>query len=135
MPRDATRVEMFRRIALALDGAVEHAHHGHPDFRAHGRIFATLGYPNDQWGMVALTPDQQQHFVRTQAAAFETVKGSWGLKGATLVQLRAIDEETLGEAMTLAWQNAAAKAAAKQSRPRQRSVRTTTPRRSRRSAG
>jgi hypothetical protein len=55
VPEQAAPVEMFRRIALALDGAVEHAHHGHPDFRAHGRIFATLGHPDSQWGMVALT--------------------------------------------------------------------------------
>ena len=26
----------FRRIALALDGAIESAHHGHPDFRVGG---------------------------------------------------------------------------------------------------
>lgn len=114
---------MFRRIALALEGAVEQAHQGHPDFRAHGRIFATLGYPNMQWGMVALTPDQQQHYVRAHAAVFEPVKGSWGLQGATLVHLSAIDEDTLGEALTLAWQNAAAKAAARTAKPRQRKVR------------
>ena len=31
----------FRRITLALEGAVEKAHMGHPDFRVNGRIFAT----------------------------------------------------------------------------------------------
>jgi hypothetical protein len=36
----------FRRIATALTGAIESAHHGHPDFRVGGRIFATLGYPD-----------------------------------------------------------------------------------------
>jgi hypothetical protein len=104
---------MFRRIALALDGAVEQAHHGHPDFRAHGRIFATLGHPDSQWGMVALTPEQQQHYVGAHPDAFQPVNGSWGLRGATLVKLSAIDEDTLGEALTRAWQNAAEKAAAK----------------------
>jgi hypothetical protein len=46
----------FRRIALSMEGAVEGAHMGHPDFRANGRIFATL-YPDGQSGMVKLTPD------------------------------------------------------------------------------
>ena len=50
----------FRRVALGLEGASESAHHGHPDFRVGGRIFATLGYPDRKWGMVNLTPDQQR---------------------------------------------------------------------------
>ena len=34
--------DAFRDLALALDGAIEASHMGHPDFRANGRIFATL---------------------------------------------------------------------------------------------
>jgi hypothetical protein len=50
----------FRKIAFALSGVEERAHMGHPDFRAGGKIFATLGYPDNDWGMVALTPEQQE---------------------------------------------------------------------------
>ena len=50
----------FRRIALGLEGAIESAHMGHPDFRANGRIFATLKTDMES-GMVKLTPDEQQH--------------------------------------------------------------------------
>ena len=50
----------FRRIALGMKDASEGAHMGHPDFRVGGRIFATLGYPDAKWGMVALTPEQQE---------------------------------------------------------------------------
>ena len=39
----------FRRIALGMKGAIESAHMGHPDFRANGRIFATLHHDR-QWG-------------------------------------------------------------------------------------
>ena len=99
----------FRRIALGLEGAVESAHHGHPDFRVGGRIFATLGFPDSKWGMVNLTPDQQRAFVRDHTEAFVPVKGSWGEQGSTTVRLEAVSEDTLGEAMTLAWQNATAK--------------------------
>ena len=99
----------FRRIALALEGAVEQAHRGHPDFRVGGRIFATLGYPDRKHGMVALTPDQQRSWVRNHAAALAPVEGVWGEQGATLVRLAAVDKEALGEALTLAWQNARTK--------------------------
>lgn len=101
--------ERFRRIALGLTDAVEQAHHGHPDFRVRGRIFATVGYPDDSRGMVALTPEQQAEYMRAHASVFEPAAGAWGLQGATIVKLGAVDEETLGEALTLAWKNAVEK--------------------------
>ena len=99
----------FRRIALGLTDAVEHRHHDHPDFRVGGRIFATLAYPDPTWGMVVLTPEQQRTFLQDHPEAFTAVKGKWGAQGCTLVRLAAADEEALGEALTLARQNAVAK--------------------------
>jgi hypothetical protein len=46
----------FRKLALSLEGAMEGAHGGHPDFRAGGKVFASLGYPGAEWGMVKLAP-------------------------------------------------------------------------------
>ena len=94
----------FRRIALGLDGAIESAHMGHPDFRANGKIFATIHHDH-KWGMVKLTPEQQQKFVQDSPAAFAPENGAWGRSGCTKVRLDSADEDTLGEAMTLAWQN------------------------------
>jgi hypothetical protein len=99
----------FRRIALGLNDAVEEAHHGHPDFRVGGRIFATLGYPDTKWGVVMLTPDQQRGFVRDYPTAFAPASGAWGAQGSTTVRLNAVEEEALGEALTLAWRNAVEK--------------------------
>jgi hypothetical protein len=99
----------FRRIALGLKDAVEHAHHGHPDFRVGGRIFASLGYPDQKWGAVMLTPEQQREFVRANQGVFVPAAGAWGEQGSTTVRLDAVDEETLGEALTMAWRNAVAK--------------------------
>lgn len=96
----------FRKIALAMKDAVEGAHMDHPDFRVNGRIFATL-HPDRVRGMVKLTPEQQQSFVRDQPAAFKPESGAWGRQGCTAVVLKAVDEEALGEALTLAWRNAA----------------------------
>jgi len=99
----------FRKIALSLPQATEAAHMGHPDFRVGGRIFATLGYPRSGWGMVGLTPEQQELFVRAQPAAFAPVKGGWGLAGATNVRLRAAKKAAVREALTIAWRNRAPK--------------------------
>jgi hypothetical protein len=98
---------VFRRIALGLNGAVEGAHMGHPDFRANGRIFASL-HPGGMFGMIKLTPEQQQRVLKTSPGAFSQESGAWGRSGCTRVTLAAIDAEALGEAMTLAWQNTAA---------------------------
>jgi hypothetical protein len=99
----------FRRMALGMKGAVESAHMGHPDFRAHGRIFATL-HADFTAGMVALTPDQQRQFISDAPDVFTPESGTWGLQGATRVHLAEADEEMVGEALTLAWQNIAARA-------------------------
>jgi hypothetical protein len=94
----------FRQMALSFPGAVERAHMNHPDFRANGKIFATLHYPDDGWAMVKLPPDQQQSFVELQPTAFVPVKGAWGRQGATNVRLKIVNEESLRAALTRAWQ-------------------------------
>jgi len=95
----------FRRIALGMTGAVEGSHMAHPDFRVNGRIFATL-HPDGKRGMVKLTPGQQQEFTDANPSTFEPASGAWGRQGCTMVRLNGVEEGTLGEAMTLAWQNA-----------------------------
>jgi hypothetical protein len=109
---DIMTANQFRRIALAMSDAVEAAHMGHPDFRANGRIFATLAFPDKKWGMVVLLPDQQQQYAGQHPEAFVPAGGAWGRTGSTLVRLELVDEETLGEVMTLAWQNTVQKSKA-----------------------
>ena len=36
----------FRRLALSFPESSEKSHMDHPDFRVAGRLFATLGYPD-----------------------------------------------------------------------------------------
>lgn len=55
-------VDEFRRSALSFSGAEERSHMSHPDFRVGGKIFATLGYPDKEWAMVKLTPEQQHNY-------------------------------------------------------------------------
>jgi hypothetical protein len=94
-----------RRIVLGMKDAVESAHMGHPDFRVSGRVFASL-HDDDQFAMVKLTPEQQASFLSEHPSTFAPESGAWGRQGCTRVRLASVDEETLGEAMTLAWQNA-----------------------------
>ena len=103
----------FRRIALALPGAVEGAHQGTADFRVGKRIYATLGYPDDAWGMVKLTPEQQSMLVEAEPEIFRPVPGGWGKQGYTNVRLAKADATTLQSALTMAWENVAPKSRAK----------------------
>lgn len=111
------RADDFRRIVLGMTNAVERAHMGHPDFRVHNRIFATLHH-DPAFAMVKLTPDQQAAFMRAHPDAFAPESGAWGRAGCTSVRLAAVDEDTLGEAVTLAWQNIARRAASAPGRRR-----------------
>ena len=97
----------FRKIVLGLQGAVEGSHMGHPDFRAaNGRIFASL-VEDETVATTKLTPEQQADFMRDAPTAFEPAAGAWGRSGWTMINLRSADLESVGEAITLAWQSVA----------------------------
>ncbi|MEY2493945.1 MAG: hypothetical protein QOJ45_437 [Verrucomicrobiota bacterium] len=99
----------FRKIALSLPEASESAHMAHPDFRVDNKIFATLGYPDQQHGMVILPPEEQARFVKTYPKVFAPAKGAWGKRGSTSVRLEAVDRSTLRRAIEIAWRKRAPK--------------------------
>ena len=99
----------FRRLALSLPEAVEGSHMGHADFRVGGKIFATLGYPSDKFGVVMLSPDDQQFIVRDHPTVFAPVSGTWGQAGATTVTLRKAGKRAVGMAIEAAWRRRAPK--------------------------
>jgi hypothetical protein len=105
--------ERFRRAALALPEAVESSHGGHPDFRVGKRVFASLFYPDKNWGMVKLTPEQQAIVVDAEPDTFRPVPGGWGKHGNTNVRLAKTDSATLKSVLAMAWQNLAPKPRAK----------------------
>lgn len=104
----------FRRMALDLPEVVEAAHMNHPDFRVRGKIFATLGYPDTGWGMVKLTPREQNRLADAEPDVFVPAKGAWGRAGCTTVHLRAANKATVRHALAAAWSNAAPKTLARQ---------------------
>lgn len=113
--------DRFRRTALSLPDVVEGAHHGTADFRVGKRIFATLGYPDQEWGMVKLTPEQQAVVVEAEPEVFRPVPGGWGKSGSTNVRLAKADQVTLRSALTMARENIAAKPAKKKIRAKKSS--------------
>ena len=93
----------FRKIALGFPEAVEASHVAHPDFRVGGRIFATLGYPDERYGVLMLTPDEQQELLGRYPEMFEAVRGGWGRRGSTQVFLQSTSGRVLESAMKCAW--------------------------------
>jgi GNAT superfamily N-acetyltransferase len=107
-PNASSMLDQFRQQALAQPGAGEASHMGHADFRVNGKIFATLGYPDDAHGMVKLTPEQQRALIEEAPAAFFPCAGAWGQKGATAVRLSVVKLAILRAALDTAARNLAA---------------------------
>jgi hypothetical protein len=94
----------FRKIALSLPETLEKSHVGHPDFRVKGgKIFATLGYPEDGFAVLLLTPEEQGELIGRYPEMFEPVKGKWGKRGSTQVTLEAAGPEVIKSALAMAW--------------------------------
>lgn len=91
----------FRRIALAMKGVIEGSHQGHPDFRANGRVVASLRATGER-GMVKLTHEEQATLVAEHPDVFEPEAAAWGDQGYTRVWLAKADEELVGWALTRA---------------------------------
>ena len=103
--------DQFRKLVLSFADTEERAHHGHPDFRVGGKIFATIGHPDQTRGMVQLTPEQQAEFMDDHPLVFSPAAGKWGLNGSTVVNLPKARKAVLKPAVEAAWKNAIAKAA------------------------
>jgi hypothetical protein len=93
----------FRRLALSLEGAEEGSHFGAVDFRAGGRIFATLAAEKQGYGNLMITPEQQAMFVAEAPEVFVPIPGGWGRNGATHVVLAKVSEDVLLGALRTAW--------------------------------
>jgi hypothetical protein len=103
----------FRRLALSFPESEERSHMEHPDFRVAGKIFATLGYPEDGWAMVKLTPVEQEMLIKAQPKVFNPCTGAWGRRGCTNVRLKSARKPTLRRALEAAWRLAAPEALAR----------------------
>src|SRR4051812_23988262 len=103
----------FRKLALEVPTAVEMSHVNHPDFRVAGKIFASLGVPDESFGMVKLTPEQQGAFMKKAPRVFTPSSGAWGRQGCTSVNLMAAEKSTVRAALDAAAKSVISRAKAK----------------------
>jgi hypothetical protein len=100
-------IDEFRKMALEIPAAIERSHMDHPDFRVAGKIFAALGVPDESWGMVKLTPEQQRTFIEKAPKVFKPCSGAWGRQGATNVYLASAKTSVVRRALSAAAKNVA----------------------------
>ena len=99
----------FRTMALEIPAAVERSHMNHPDFRVAGKIFASLGVPDKNWGMVKLTLEQQRTFIEKAPEVFRPSSGGWGRQGYTNVYIPFAKTNIVRAALKAAAKNVAPK--------------------------
>jgi hypothetical protein len=123
------KINLFRRLALALPEAVESSHMNHPDFRLNNQIFATLSGQEKGCGVLKLTLEQQQAFITDQPKIFSPVQGGWGRMGMTFIYLREADASIIAGALKTAYNNLQEKQSQKKSPKKSptKTARKTTP--------
>jgi len=94
----------FRKLALSLPDVVQGEHHGHPDFRLHGRVFASL-HPDELRAMVRVAPGvDQQRLIARDPEVWAPATGAWGRAGCTMLVLARAERAAAQAALAEAWQ-------------------------------
>ncbi len=91
-------------VALSMPRAEEFEHHGHPDFRVNGKIFATLG-PDQSSAVVKLPLADQAALVQMDPDAFSL--NAWSYQGAITVHLKHIKLAQFRKVVQAAWRHVA----------------------------
>lgn len=82
---------------------------GHPDFRVSGKVFATLGYPQNGSATIMVLPLDQDLLLQNHPKVFAAAAGAWGRSGSTTVLLRAAARQAVTLALESAWKRRASK--------------------------
>lgn len=91
----------LRALCLKLDDTTEAPHFERAAFRTMQRIFATLA-ADERTANLKLAPEQQELLATARPAAYAPVDNAFGKQGWTTVQLAAVDEASLKDALTWA---------------------------------
>jgi hypothetical protein len=97
----AVSAERARALALSLPQASEAPHFHLAAFRTPRKIFATLDEATPRMNLM-FDPDLRDFYMEQAPDAFSPVPGGWGRNGATLCDLRVVDEPTLVSALQAA---------------------------------
>ncbi len=90
-----------RKLALALDGAIEVVHVDRPAFRTARKIFATLP-PDEQVVNLMFDLPTQEFFIEQAPGVIEPLPGGWGRMGMSFCDLKAADEALVHSALKAA---------------------------------
>ena len=101
-----------REMALSLAEASEAPHFHLTAFRTPRKIFATLDATIPRMNLM-FDHDLRDFYMEQAPDAFSPVPGGWGRNGATLCDLRVVDEATLVSALSAAHLLATPRAKAK----------------------
>jgi hypothetical protein len=97
----------FAALAFSLATVEEGAHFGKRDFRAGGKVFASL--PSQTTANIGFAPDQQQLMLEVHGDLYTPLAKSWGVRGWTALDLTRADTELVLCALTMARDNVLAK--------------------------
>jgi hypothetical protein len=98
--------EQAKKAALSLPETEEKPHFHLISFRVKNKIFATL-HADKNYMMVKLSPIDQSVFCSYNKKVIFPVPGSWGLKGATFIDLGQVKKTMFLDALTTAWKTTA----------------------------
>ena len=102
-------IDEFRKLALSLPLAIEKPHFDRASFRVdapRGKTIATLLEANAT-ANVFLNVEEQEMLIGAEPSIFSKVPNKWGDKGATTIQLSAVDQPTALSALIMSWKHAA----------------------------
>lgn len=97
----AVSAERARALALSLAAAAEAPHFHLAAFRTPRKIFATLDASAPRMNLM-FDPDLRDFYCEQAPKVFSPVPGGWGRNGATMCDLRMVDEATLISALRAA---------------------------------
>jgi hypothetical protein len=95
-------LDLIRKVALSFPETTEQPHFEKPSFKIGKKIFATYNGPHNRV-CVKLSEIDQDVFSSFDSSIIFPVPNKWGKQGWTLINLNKVLEETLVDALTMAY--------------------------------
>lgn len=96
-------LELLRKQALSLPGAIEESHFEKTSFRVKKKIFATYDAVYNR-ATVKLSEKDQDLFSLSDRTVIYPVANSWGKQGWTVIEMAKVREELFIDALNAAYQ-------------------------------
>ncbi|QHV98187.1 MmcQ/YjbR family DNA-binding protein [Spirosoma endbachense] len=95
-------LDLIRKVALSFPETTEQPHFEKPSFKIGKKIFATYNGPHNRV-CVKLSEIDQNVFSSFDSSTIYPVPNKWGKQGWTLINLNKVLEETLVDALAMAY--------------------------------